>query len=99
MRPFGFGLSYTEWLWTRFYAHTKNVTESSSISFSGMLSNIGKVSSAQVAQLYASLSPVFGRREGVSAHVPSRQLCDFAKVFVEAGQHTEVNLSCRPNSL
>jgi hypothetical protein len=114
-RPFGFGLSYTEWHWANVKTNASgsdevlsapigDVADTDTIGFDVTLINNGTVSSDQVVQLYASLSPDFGNvihqfGHNISVHFPRRQLCDYQKVFVEAGKAAVVHLSCQPAAL
>ena len=97
---FGYGLSYTTWQFSSLGASPTTVHETESVEISVGVANTGTVDSAQVVQLYASLSPDFAAiPAGVSAHVPPRQLVGFEKVFVRANSHSTVNLTFTPQAL
>lgn len=104
--PFGFGLSYTTWGWSplRTNASAAAVDEATPVALAVTVRNTGAVASAQVVQLYASLSAAFGVGASaggapVSAHVPARQLVGFEKVFVPAGSSASVTIVVVPAEL
>lgn len=104
--PFGFGLSYTTWAWAPLGTNASGaaVDEATPVALTVTVRNTGPVASAQVVQLYASLSAAFavGASAGgapVSAHVPPRQLVAFEKVFVPAGRSATVTMVVVPAEL
>ena len=76
--PFGYGLSYT----TFEYADLK--ADESGVTFT--LTNTGSRDGAEVAQLYV------GMRDG-KVFRPAKELKGFAKVFLKAGESTEVRIA------
>ena len=97
---YGYGGSYTTWEFSCMSASPATVHETESVEVSVNVANTGAVDSAQVVQLYASLSADFASiPAGVSAHVPPRQLVGFEKVFVRAGSTMTVNIPITPTAL
>jgi len=82
--PFGHGLSYTSFKTTDLQV---TQTESSNLDITCQVANIGTKAGAQVVQVYiaAPKSRYVGR--------PVKELKGFSKVFLEAGETTEVTIS------
>ena len=76
--PFGFGLSYTTFEYSDIRLDGKKVTFT--------LTNTGNCDGAEVAQLYV-------HAENPSVYRPNRELKGFAKVFLKAGESTEVTIT------
>ena len=75
--PFGYGLSYTSFAYSALKVHADKV--------SFVITNVGSVEGAEVAQLYVGLpkSNVFR---------PEKELKGFAKVLLKAGESREVTI-------
>ena len=75
--PFGFGLSYTE------FTYSDLVVDEMGVTFT--LANTGKSDGAEVAQLYVGMwdSKIFR---------PEKELKGFQKVFLKAGESTQVRI-------
>jgi beta-glucosidase len=79
--PFGYGLSYTDFL----YSNMKIKQEQGSVLVSVDVENIGNMDGAEVVQLYVST-------QNPSVDRPIRELKAFQKVFVKAGETVTVTL-------
>ncbi|KAI8916271.1 glycoside hydrolase superfamily [Gorgonomyces haynaldii] len=88
--PFGFGLSFTTFAYSNFRANYPT-SKSDTFSVSFQLSNTGKVNGHEVPQLYLG----FPR----SAQEPPKNLRNFARVFVNAGQQASVTLDIPSNQM
>ena len=73
--PFGFGLSYTTFAYSNLRVSQKGVTLT--------VQNTGTVDGAEVVQLYVGLP-------GAKVFRPKKELKGFVKVFLNAGQSTQV---------
>ncbi len=87
--PFGFGLSYTE-----FEISQPRVcaVDNESISFSVSVRNTGARQGSETLQLYIGY-------ENSSVLRPERELRDFKRVYLDAGEACEVTLSVSKNDL
>ena len=85
--PFGFGLSYTE-----FEYSDASVNEADDIEITVRVKNTGSRAGAEAVQVYAE--PV-----DCSFTVPRYELRAYKKVFLEAGEETEVRLTVSRESL
>lgn len=83
---FGHGLSYTSFSMTGFAQSTKSMTSDDVITFTVDVKNIGKVSGAEVVQLYVS-------DEKSSLPRPIKELKGFKKVFLEPGESEKVTFT------
>ncbi|MCL2079248.1 MAG: glycoside hydrolase family 3 C-terminal domain-containing protein, partial [Oscillospiraceae bacterium] len=82
--PFGYGLSYTEFEYSRLA-----VKESGrGYTVSCFVKNKGKISGDEVAQLYATLNDV--RQDGAPVKAPIRKLVGFERVNLAAGESKKV---------
>lgn len=82
--PFGFGLSYTDFQFSDLKA-SLNDPHTATVTFT--ITNTGKRSGAEVAQLYLGFPPIAAGNE------PPLQLKGFRKVTLAAGAATEVTLT------
>jgi beta-glucosidase len=95
--PFGHGLSYTQFSYSGLSANVNGQPVSSTIDPCDVVelivsvSNIGKVDSDEVVQVYA-------RQPQATVPVPSVRLVDFARVFVRAGEIAQVVLRVNPRT-
>lgn len=76
--PFGFGLSYTSFLYSDMAIHGDHVTFN--------ITNTGKIPGMEVAQLYVG-------KTGSRIHRPAKELKGFVKVLVQPGQSKQVRIS------
>lgn len=83
--PFGFGLSYTTFRMDGLTIDSKTPGGQTTVTFT--VTNTGKRSGAEVAQLYLTYPPIAEGNE------PSRQLKAFQKVMLAAGETKTVHLT------
>jgi beta-glucosidase len=83
--PFGFGLSYTTFSFSKLSAPA-SATSGSTVNVSFDVTNTGKVAGAEVAQLYVS-------DPSAKAQRPERELKGFEKVRLAPGETRHVTLS------
>ncbi|KAH6667600.1 glycoside hydrolase family 3 domain-containing protein [Halenospora varia] len=81
--PFGHGLSYTSFNLSSLTVESINTTTAPSVLATTTLVNTGEVPGKQVIQLYVSYPE--------AAQEPPKLLKGFEKVYLEAGQETEVS--------
>jgi beta-glucosidase len=84
--PFGYGLSYTTFVYTDLEVDTKEIREGGEIHVRVKVKNIGKVAGREVVQLYAG--PNGGRVKR-----PSRELKGFDKIELAPGEEKEVTFT------
>ena len=84
--PFGFGLSYTTYSYSRL-----KVTPGKNPRVSFTVKNIGKRDGAEVAEVYASLPAAAGE--------PPKRLVGFSKVWLKSGESKEVTIDVDPKFL
>jgi beta-glucosidase len=90
--PFGYGLSYTEFAYSDLAVEPAAMGEGESITVGVRVANTGEVDGEEVVQLYT--------RDLVgSVTRPVKELKGFAKVFLEAGESTEVEFTLQPADL
>lgn len=80
--PFGHGLSYTDFA----YDDLKVVEGSDDVKVSFKVTNTGKVTGKEVAQLYVA-------NQATPTEMPVRELRDFTKVKLAPGESTDVTLT------
>jgi len=88
--PFGFGLSYTTFSIDDLSIGEQQ--EDGSIEVSCTLSNTGSRDGAQVVQLYV------GREGECSVERPVKELRDFQKVFLRAGESQQLTFTLKPEA-
>ena len=76
--PFGYGLSYTTFLYSDIYADQNRVTFT--------ITNIGSRDGAEIAQVYISC-------KNGKVFRPKKELKGFTKVFLKAGERKEVSVT------
>lgn len=81
--PFGYGLSYTEFQYSDLNLSHETMDENETLTVSFKVKNIGETDGAEVAQLYVA--------DRVSTiYRPEKELKAFKKVFLKAGEETEI---------
>ena len=81
--PFGFGLSYTEFVYSELLLSKKTMSSDESIEVSLVVTNSGNRSGEEVVQLYL-------RDEAASLIRPMKELKDFRKISLKAGESKAV---------
>jgi beta-glucosidase len=89
--PFGYGLSYTTFTWSKPSVDKTNVKADGTVTVSFTLTNSGKVDGAETAQLYVSKP----KSEVTRA---AKELKAFKKVFLKAGESRLVTLEVPASS-
>ncbi len=84
---FGFGLSYTEYQYSRFGLSSKTMNENQTIKASVQVTNVGDHDGSEVVQLY--ISDLY--RKDVTP--PVKQLKNYKKIFLKAGESQMVEFS------
>ena len=83
--PFGYGMSYTTFTWSKPAVETSRVTVDETVKISFTLKNNGSTAGAETAQLYVSKSKSAVARA-------AKELKAFKKVFLKAGESQEVTI-------
>lgn len=84
--PFGYGLSYTSFEYSDIKLSSDNIKDTDTVTVSFKIKNTGALDGAEVAQVYVqdNESTVFR---------PQKELKGFKKVFLKAGEETEVSIT------
>ena len=90
--PFGYGLSYTDFVFDNLEVLTSQVRMGEDVIVKARVSNVGSVDAATVAQLYV-------RDIVASTTRPVRELKGFERVFLKAGESREVEFVITPEDL
>jgi beta-glucosidase len=91
MFPFGFGLSYTTFGFSHLSVSPGSTDGTSNVRVSATVTNTGKVSGSDVAQLYLADPSASGE--------PPRQLEGFQRVTLKPGQSTRVSFTVTPQDM
>jgi beta-glucosidase len=86
--PFGFGLSYTKFAFSRLTVQRTGTGGIGDVQVSATIRNVGKAAGADVAQLYLD--------DPARADEPPRQLVGFHEVSLAAGSSTRVHFTITP---
>jgi len=89
---FGFGLSYTEFEYSNIKLSSPTIKKDNFITVSFTLTNTGKVSGAEVCQLYI-------KDVVASVERPKKELKGFAKVFLEPSESKTVEIELQTQDL
>jgi len=90
--PFGHGLSYTEFKYSKLKIKNKKVKANDSLEISFSIKNTGKIAGSEVIQLYikdvvASIAP------------PVKKLVGFKRIYLENGEEVKINMKMPINLL
>ena len=91
MYPFGFGLSYTSFLYSDIKTSSRIISNKEEITVSVKVTNIGKVQSDEVVQLYVSDLKA-------SVDVPNFQLNNMKRISLNPGETTVVDFVLTPKA-
>jgi beta-glucosidase len=86
--PFGFGLSYTKFAFSRLQVQSSDVNGVSDVQVSATIRNTGGVAGADVAQLYLG--------DPGAAGEPPRQLVGFKRVYLRPGASAQLEFAVTP---
>lgn len=86
--PFGYGLSYTTFAYSNLRLSAKELDANDVLKVSVDITNTGGRDGAEIVQLYVAKKIP----EGMSDNKPVRQLKNFGKVWLEAGEQKTVEL-------
>jgi beta-glucosidase len=89
--PFGFGLSYTSFAYSGLQVSRNSVSGTQDVRVSATVTNVGKRSGSDVAQLYLG--------DPVASGEPPRQLVGFTRVSLAPGQSTRVSFTVTPRDM
>jgi len=81
--PFGYGLSYTNFVYSDLYLSSKQLSKQQSIKVEVTLTNTGKFDGAEVVQLYT-------HDKVRSVTPPEKELKGFQKVYLKAGESKKI---------
>jgi beta-glucosidase len=90
--PFGFGLSYAEFVYSGIRTVRHPVTIGDPVELSVLVTNCGPVAGDEVVQVYAW-------RDEASVRVPIRQLVGFSRLNLDPGESRRVEFVIRPREL
>ncbi len=90
--PFGFGLSYSTFTYTNFTLSNTTLTQTGNIKATVTLKNTGNTAGYETVQLYT-------RQMVGSITRPVKELKDFEKVFLKAGESKEISFKITAEDL
>ena len=85
--PFGHGLSYTTFEYSDVKVSSDKIKDTDTVTVSFKIKNTGAVDGAEVAQIYVN-------DVESTIYRPVKELRAFKKVFLKAGEETEVSVGC-----
>jgi beta-glucosidase len=88
MFPFGYGLSYTKFTFSRLQIQPTDRNGVGDVNVSATITNVGHTTGADVAQLYMG--------DPASAQEPPRQLAGFQKISLKPGQSAKIKFKITP---
>jgi beta-glucosidase len=91
MFPFGFGLSYTKFAYSGLRMSRTSVNGTQSVTVSATVTNVGRVTGSDVAQVYLGDPPSTGE--------PPRSLVGFQRVNLAPGQSKRVSFTITPQDM
>ncbi len=92
MYPFGYGLSYSQFLYENLKISPYEMTENSSITVTADITNTGDIDGEEIVQLYV--------RDCVASVIrPVKELKKFERVFLKRGETVTVTFSLKPDDL
>jgi beta-glucosidase len=88
MFPFGYGLSYTKFAFSRLQIQPTDRNGVGDVKVSATITNVGHTAGADVAQLYLG--------DPASAQEPPRQLVGFRKISLNPGRSAQIKFTITP---
>ena len=90
--PFGFGLSYTQFVISGLKLNATKITKKQKLTATVSVKNIGKRAGSEIVQLYI--------RDEVSSYTrPVKELKGFARIFLKSGEQRSVTFTLDPQKL
>jgi beta-glucosidase len=86
---FGYGLSYTEFEYSKLQISPREANRTDDVEISAMVTNVGHRAGDEVVQLYVSV-------HGTSAPAPIRQLRGFKRIHLDPGETETVTFTLTP---
>ncbi len=83
--PFGYGLSYTKFEYSDISVSNADINDTDKLTVKFKVKNVGDVDGAEIAQLYVS-------KEESKIFRAEKELKGFKKVFLKAGEETEIEI-------
>ncbi|MFO7794565.1 MAG: glycoside hydrolase family 3 C-terminal domain-containing protein [Promethearchaeati archaeon] len=90
--PFGYGLSYTEFVYNNLEISPNKINEDDTITIKVDIKNIGEYSGEEVVQVYVS-------REDLGFRVPKHELKAFKRILIERGEIKTIKFSMKSSDL
>ncbi len=90
--PFGFGLSYTQFLYDHLALSAKEISPDESLTITAEIQNVGGMDGDEVVQLY--ISDRFASRTR-----PGQELAGFCRMRLRAGEKKTVRFALQPSQL
>lgn len=83
--PFGYGLSYSDFVYSELNLDSDIISKNNKINVSFTVKNCSEYDGDEVMQMYVKINSDIKR--------PSKQLVDFKRIFLKAGECKEINLT------